>query len=185
MPDLNLIFKGDGKFITGSKADLALAGKAFAVDERVRGKITKRRSTRQNSYFHAIAQRAFDNQQAGPEFDGWEELRDYLLVKAGWIEVERLDFPDIGGNKRDQVHTMAPFVARFAEEKRRRHRTVVVSIDTKALQIVIKYPKSFAFEKCDSEEAGEIVDSAINTICTELIPGTDPEELRYMAKGGR
>lgn len=186
MPDaIDLIYKGGGRFVTGTKTAWGIVERTFVADERVRAKITRRRSIRQNNLFHAACQRAFDNQQAGEKFGDWQELRDYLLVRVGWVEVERIDFPALPGSKRQQAGIMGPFVARLAEEKRRRHRTVVVSIDPKAtpMQVVFKYPKSFAFEKCDSEEAGEIVNKAFHIICTEIVPGVTVEELMTMARG--
>lgn len=184
MPEVVLIFDGNGRFHTGSKGDLHLCNERFEPGERVRAKITKKRSTRQNGFFHALIHQGFVNQQAGPEFEDEDQMKGWILLKAGWSTEERIGFPpDLPGSKKQRVQWMVPFVADLASRQRARHGSVAVAIDPNSEEIVFRYPRSTNFEKCDAEEFGKIVDKAVDLICTVIVPGTSPEELRTMAKG--
>ena len=89
--DLQLEHIGGGQFRCRSKLDFELASENFAKGERVRAKVTRLRSVKQNAFFHAIVETAFENQRAGPLLPTWRHLKSWLLIKIGHCDVKEFE----------------------------------------------------------------------------------------------
>ncbi len=83
MLDLRLRYQGNGTFHTASKLDLDLAEEKVEKHALLRAKVSHPRSLRQNAYFHALIEAAYDNPQAGPQVSDWRHLKAWLLIQAG------------------------------------------------------------------------------------------------------
>ncbi len=159
--ELRLEYCGEGKFRTATRLDWDLCQKELASRRQVFARISKPRSARQNAMFHAMIQDAFLNQRAGPQFPTWEHLKGWLLIQAGHCEVMRFD-----------PEAMTPAVA-----ARLRHTFTGVDFTADRSSIYMKIAKSVSFAKADADVMKDIVDRVIDIICTEIVPGTTPDEL--------
>jgi len=178
-----LIHDGGARFHAASKIDHHNLVTRFEAGSRVRAKLTAPRSLKQNNWFHAIVQVAYNNQRGGPEFADWKALRSYLLIQARWFDEWTAPWVAVGGRKSYKMDIMRPVIAALAAGMRRRSDYTVVIADTKQELIVFRTARSFSFESCpDPEEATRIIDECVAVICSEILPGTTEEELRTMGK---
>lgn len=168
MIDLRLTYEGQGIFRTAFKLDFELASSEFNQGDRVRAQVTKPRSVRQNAYFHALVQKAHENQRGGPHFETWEHMKAWLLIRCGWCE-----------EKRFAPHSMTPEVAAWL---RQQFEFLAFSVDTHTSEIIVRTAKSISFKACPADKMGEIMDKSLAIICTEIVPGVDPETIFNMAK---
>lgn len=176
MLDLHLVYLGQGRFSTASKRDLDSASLALMPNERVRARITKKRSVQQNEFFHALVQVAHDNQRSGQPLPSWRHLKSHLLIRVDHCDEARIDLHECSPS-------MAAVVAKgMTAELRRRFDTVETSYDRKRHQIVMRFARSVSFSECTRERMGEIVDHVTAIICNEIVPGTTPEQLFTMAR---
>lgn len=167
MLDVYLIHAGGGALRPASKMDFELITGSVGPNEKVRAKITKRRSVQQNEFFHALIEAAFENQRGGPNLPTWRHLKSWLLIKAGWCDV--YEFPP---------DAMTPQVAAIL---RRVFDTVDFTTDGK--KIWLKVARSVRFHGgADSDEMREIVDQIVEIITTEIVPGVKPDDLLNMAR---
>jgi hypothetical protein len=167
--ELRLTYEGNGAFRVATKLDFDLASQEFDQGDRVRAQITKPRSIRQNAYFHALVQAAFDNQRGGPQVETWEHLKSWLLIHAGWCEEYRF--------KRGSLSK------EVAEVLRRKFDFVDFTVVERTGEIIMRFAKSISFKACPPEKMSEIMDKAVAIICTEIVPGMDPETIFNMARG--
>ncbi|MEO0943230.1 MAG: hypothetical protein AAFY06_00110 [Pseudomonadota bacterium] len=162
MLDLRLEYAGEGNFVCRTRFDRELVDDKLKAGERVRAKVTRPRSARQNDFFHAIVEAAFDNQRAGPQFPTWRHLKSWLLIQVGHCEVKT--FP---------VTAMTPSVAAWL---RRQHDNIDFAHDGD--HIYAYTAKSISFAACGGEKMDEIVDAVIVRIINDICPGMDPLALR-------
>lgn len=164
--DLQLEYLGGGGFRTRSKLDFELASKEFEQGERVRAKVTRQRSVRQNAYFHALIETAYDNQSAGPLLPTWRHLKSWLLIQVGHCDVKAFS-----------PESMKPEVAAYL---RSMFETVDFTTDGKS--IFMKTARSVNFTNgANAEEMKAIVDQVIEVIVTSICPGMDANQLRSVA----
>lgn len=169
--DLKLEHVGGGQFRCRTRLDFDLCTREFGPGEPVRASITKRRSVRQNAFFHALVGAAFENQRSGPRCETAAHLKSWLLIEAGHCDEVRLSVA--GMNERD-----ATAVARgMTAELKRRFDTVAVSFDPKSREIVMRFARSVSFRAADAEMFSGIVDRVAEIICAQIVPGTTPEQL--------
>lgn len=174
--DLRLEYLGGGHYRTLGKLDFDLSEAQLEHGERVRVRVTKLRSLRQNAYFHALIDAAFENQRGGPKLESPAHLKSWLLIEAG-----HCDLVSFSIGKTPPL--MAALVCGgFAKVVRQRFDYVGTHVDTKRNEIVMKFAKSVSFAKCDAEAMAGVVDKVVSIICTEIVPGCDPEALLNMAK---
>lgn len=169
MIDLRLTYEGNGVFRAIGKLDHELCANELEQGERVRAKVTRQRSVRQNDFFHALIEAAFENQRGGPSLPSWRHLKSWLLIQADHCTVKRF-----------RADAMTPQVAAYL-------RTLFDTVDFTADDewIYFKVAKTVAFQgptAPDSEEMGRIVDKVVAIICTEIVPGLKPEEILELAK---
>jgi hypothetical protein len=174
--DLRLVHTGGGNFRPRTKLDFELCLSTFDDGEMVRAKVSKARSVRQNGYFHALIQAAFENQRGGPQVETWEHLKSWLLIEAGHCDEVRIN---VGSMSEADAKTVAGGMAR---ELKRRFDTVGVSYDRSSKEVVMRFARSVAFRAVDREKMGEIVDRVVAVICTVVVPGVDPETIMNQAK---
>lgn len=182
MTTLNLTYAGRGQFTAATKLDMGLAAK-WKKGERVRAKITRMRSHKQNNFFHAVVAEAFDNlrKPQSSQFLTPKHLKSYLLIMAGWCEEHRHHLKDLGPKS---IERAVPLAAFFAAQLRKRVPFVMVTLDEDRNDIVIRFAKSWRFDgELKPEHAVEIVDASIVRICAEIIPGTKIDDLRRAALG--
>lgn len=166
MIELGLIYNGNGTFRLRTHFDFKLCQKNFEDGEALRAKVDHQRSVKQNAYFHALIQAAWENQRCGPQFPTWEHMKSWLLIQAGHCDVKHFD-----------PGSMTPQVAAYL-------RNVFDTVDftTDGNRITMKTAKSVSFKRCDAAVMKEVVDRVAEIICTDIIPGARPNELFDMAK---
>jgi hypothetical protein len=141
----------------------------------IRVKLTRMRSVRQNAFFHALIQAAFENQRGGPKVDTWEHLKGWLLVEAGHFDEARFSIGSI------HPSVAALVGGGFAKEMRKRWSYMATGVDTKRNEIYMRFPQSVSFKSCDAERMKQVVDRVTAIICTEVVPGMDPETIMKMS----
>jgi hypothetical protein len=166
MLDLRLKFISPGHFVTATKADFDAASAEYKPGQEIIARTSSRRSGRQNSYFHVILQNAHASQQAGPQQPTWEHLKAHVLNAVGHCDVKRFE---------------ARAMTREATQAIRAAFHVEFFVDRKTNEIIMKTPRRT--RNLGKEEMGALIDKALDYICREIVPGTDPEDLRAMAKG--
>lgn len=166
MLDLRLEHVGGGQFRTRFKLDFDLCAAELEPGEHVRAKVTKQRSVRQNDYFHALIEAAFENQRGGPVLPSWRHLKGWLLIQVGHCDVKQFS-----------ARSMTPDVAAYL---RKQFDTVDFSTDGQS--IFMKTARSVSFKACDAEAMGKAVDDVVALICTDIVPGCSPDEILKMAK---
>ena len=174
--DLRLEYVGNGTFRPASKLDFDAIAAELEQGEMVRCKVTRMRSVRQNAFFHALIQAAFENQRGGPKVETWEHMKGWLLIEAGHFDEARFS-----------IGSISPAVAAlvgggFAKEMRKRWSYMGTGVDTKRSEIYMRFPRSVSFAKCEAEQMKQVVDRVTAIICTEVVPGMDPETIMNMAK---
>lgn len=175
MLDLRLRYEGQGRFQTASKTDFDLCSEELQQGALLRAQITQSRSIRQNSFFHAVCEAAYENQRSGPKLPSWRHLKAYLLVMAGHCEEVRTKL-----GKRQSQDEAVVMVGAIAGALRRRFDTVWTTLDPNTHEIVMRFAKSTS--KLTKDEMGEVLDKVLARIVLEIVPGTDPESLLNMAR---
>lgn len=175
MLDLRVSYSGGGQFQARTRMDFELC-QSFTVGEELRAKVGRKRSVRQNDFFHGLCEAAFENQRGGPSLPTWRHLKSHLLIAAGHCEEARI------GLKRLPGDDVAAFVAPFAAALRRQFETVEVSYDQRRHEVVMRFAKSWKFEKADGDVAKAITARVVEIICSDIVPGVSPEALMDMAK---
>jgi hypothetical protein len=176
MLDQRLIYRGGGTYQTATRLDLELAEGAFKAGEECAGKITHKRSLRQNNTFHVMIQFAHDNQRAGPVLPSWEHLKKWLLIRAGHYSERRFDVGDL-----TEAQAVAVGKA-MAQALRSRDDYVAIAYSPRTGEFIERTAKSVRFTALMSDDMKELFDQVAIIICQEIVPGTDPEELVEMAK---
>lgn len=176
MLDLRLKYEGGGRFQTATRLDLELAEKTFEAGEECAGKITHKRSVRQNNTFHVMIQFAHDNQRAGPVLPSWEHLKQWLLIKAGHYTERRFE---VGKLNKIQAETIGKALAHFL---RSNDGYVAVAYDPSTGEFIERKAASVRFKAVMSDDMAVLFDKVADIICREIIPGTDADELVEMAK---
>lgn len=169
---------GQGRFQTAQRLDFDLANKEFSSGELARAKIMRPRSVRQNNFLHALIEAAFENQRGGPQLPTWRHLKSYLLVSIGHCDEVRTQLPR-GTNREEAVR----FTGSLAGALRRNYDTVWTTLDLKRSEVVMRFAKPTDFGSVDADEIREIVDGVVALICTEIVPGAEPEKLLNEARG--
>lgn len=169
MIDLQLIHEGGGRFRSATKLDHGIATEKFGAGEIVIARIGKRRSVPQHNWFFSMIAAAFDNQSAGPPFDDTEQLRAWLLIKAGHCDVKVF-----------QPRSMTREVAAWL---RMTFRAVDFTMD-RAGNIHAKTPRSIAFSKCGAEDMAEIANRVVDVIMADIVPGSTRADWEPYLKEG-
>lgn len=170
MIDLRLEYVGGGTFRCRSKLDFELCGQKLRDGEKVRAKITNQRSVKQNEFFHSLIELAWENQRAGPQLPSWRHLKSWLLIQVGHCTVKEFD-----------PRVLGPSVASYLRQV---FDTVDFTSETVGDREIIrmKVAKTVNFKEVSSEEMSEIVDKVVAIICTDIVPGSSPDEILNMAK---
>lgn len=176
MLDLRLIFRRDGTFHPASRFDLERAHATYGDGEEVRAKTSHKRSVRQNDYFHAICEDAWLNQRTGPQLPNWRALKAWLLIRVGHCNERRVHVGKLTLKEAMAAGAALALALRINDE------FVGVSYDKATGEFVMRAARSVSFNAVTSDEMGEIVDNVVAAICTEILPGTEPEEIRTQAK---
>lgn len=153
---INLVYEGNGRFRTASKADLVVASDRFGQGEIIVGRVGKPRSQRQHNWFFAMISAAFENQTSGPLFDDAERLRKWLLIQAGHCDVKR--FPPLAMSK-----DVAAWLKATRDD---------IDFSTDGEWIYAKTAKSISRKSCSGTELSELADKIIDIICEKLVPGS-------------
>lgn len=167
MLDLRLEFIGIGMFRTAYHTDFEEAEQSFKVGDKLRAQLTHQRSIRQNNYFHALVQQAWENQRSGKRLPTWRHLRSHLLIMAGHCTEVRVSCKGM------PKHLIGPFMLAHARVVKDATQDVEISWDQRAEEIVYRRAKSWSFRETSSDEATKILDRVIDHICTEIVPGMD------------
>jgi len=176
MLDQRLIYRGGGTYQTATRFDLELAERTFEHGEEVAAKVTHKRSLRQNNTFHAMCEYAHDNQRAGRVLASWRALKAWLLIEAGHHDERRFKVGQL------TIKEAKAAGAALAYGLRARGDYVAVAYDPKTWEFIERTAKSVKFTATLSDDMRELFDRVVHIICTEIIPGTDPEELVEMVK---
>jgi hypothetical protein len=166
MIELRLRYQGEGRFIPASRLDYEMAEGKIERGSSVIAKITKPRSIRQNNYFHALIEYAFENQRAGPHLPTWRHLKSWLLIRADWCTVQEFD---PGSMSKE----MAAWLRRQFD---------TVDVTTNGEKIFVKVARSVSFSRADADTFAPVMDKVIALICSEIVPGMKPEDLVAEAK---
>lgn len=176
MLDLRLEYAGGGQFRCGSKMDFDLCNAALVAGERVRAKVSKVRSVRQNDFFHALIQAAHENQRGGPDCPTWLHLKSWLLIEVGHCDEVRIATP---GMTETAVRALVPGIVAALKQ---RVDNIGVFYDRRGAALIMRFAKSVSFRAVTSDDMKEIVDKVTAIICTTIVPGLDPETIFNMAK---
>lgn len=173
MLDLRLKYMGGGTFQTATKLDFELAADEYEQGETVRAKTSHARSVRQNAYFHALVEAAWENQRGGPRLPSWRHLKSWLLIRAGHCDVKRFE-----------PEAMTREVAAFL---RVAFDTIDVTADAKTGEIIVKVARSVRFGQGGPghDKMCEVVDRVVALICDPhdgIVPGMDPASIMDHAK---
>lgn len=176
MLDLRLEYQGGGTFQTRNRLDFDLASKNLRPREHVRAKVTRSRSIRQNDFFHALIEAAHENQHRGRQFENWRHLKSWLLIECGHCDEVRISLQGVPSK------SVAQIVTPIAAVLRQCSHVVMTSYDPAKHEMVLRIARSVAFDKTNSDAMTAIVDRVVSLICTEIVPGADPEDIRKAAK---
>lgn len=176
MIDMLLEYRGRGAFQTRTKQSFEAAERAFSPQEPVKAKIGKNRSRKQNDYFHGLCHAAFTNQRGGPALPSWRHLKSHLLIEAGHCDEVRVSLYGVRGE------AVAGIIGPIAAALRRQCETIETSYDKRSHEMVMRFAKSWKFEKAEAQTATEVFDRVIAYVCTEIVPGVDPKTIMEMAK---
>jgi hypothetical protein len=164
--ELQLKHLGEGRFQTASRLDFELSSKTFDQGEMVKAVVTKRRSVKQNNFFHALVEAAWDNQRGGPMLPTWRHLKSWLLINVGHCTVKEFS-----------AKAMTPDVAAFF-----RTNFDTVDFSTNGRTIFVKIAKSVSFTKAEAEIMRKVTDDVVALICSDIVPGITADDLLTMAK---
>lgn len=168
MLDLRLEHVGGGQFRTRSKLDYELCCSELEPGEHVRAKVTHQRSVRQNDYFHALIEAAWENQRGGPQLPSWRHLKSWLLIQVGHCDVKRFD-----------ARAMTPAVA---EHLRRCFETVDFTTDGTSILMKTAHSVRFGAGGASADEMSQIVERVVALICSDIVPGCTPDAIMTMAR---
>jgi hypothetical protein len=175
--ELRLRYEGNGTFQTAGRRDWELVGAELESGAVLRARIWRPRSVRQNDFFHALIEAAFESQRGGPRLPSWRHLKAYLLIQAGHCEDVRLRL-----GRRQTEGEAVTMAGTLAGALRRRFDTTWVTYDRRRREIVMRFAKSVSFREVDGERMGEITDRIVDLIAREIVPGATPEEIMGEAK---
>lgn len=167
MIELRLEYIGNGKFQTLFPTDFEEASEKLHQGDKLRAQLTHQRSVRQNNYFHALVQQAYENQRGGKKLPTWRHLRSHLLISAGHCTEERVSLAGI------PPKLIEPLLTSTARVLRRHSEVMEIAYDRKTDEVIYRAAKSWAFRETGSAEAKKILDRVIAQICTEIVPGMD------------
>lgn len=167
MLDLRLEYIGNGRFQTLYATDFEEANEKLHQGDKLRAQLTHQRSVRQNNYFHALVQQAYENQRGGKKLPTWRHLRSHLLIVAGHCTEDRVA---VKGVPRKLI---LPLLMSQAKILRRHTDVLETSYDPETEEVVYRTAKSWAFRETGSAEATKILNRVIAHICTEIVPGMD------------
>lgn len=176
MLDLRLEYLGNGRFQTLYSTDFEEATEKLHQGDKLRAQLTHQRSVRQNNYFHALVQSAYENQRGGKKLPSWRHLRSHLLINAGHCTEERVSLKGVPAN------LIQPLLMSTARVLRRHSDVLEISYDTKTGEAVYRAAKSWAFRETGSVEATKILNRVIAHICAEIVPGMDPTRFTREAR---
>lgn len=176
MLSLSIKYCGGGNYRTRSPLDLEMSERDFKVGEELSAKVSRKRSVQQNEFFHGIIEAAFANQRGGATCATWRHLKSHLLIAAGHCDEERIALKGL------PVGDVSGVVGPIAAALKRKFDVVETSYDKSRHEIVMRFAKSWKFEKTSGVTAGEITDRVVAIICAEIVPGVTPERLFEMAK---
>ncbi len=176
MLDLRLRYRGGGTFQTAGRLDYDLAETEFERGKLVRAKVSAPRSVRQNDFFHALIEAAWENQRGGPRLPTWRHLKAYLLIEAGHCTETRLPLGRMTSNQAAEI------AGKLAGALRRQYDTAWVTYSQTRNEIILRFAKSVSFRAVDGDEMREITDKVVSLICTEIVPGMDPQSILDMAR---
>lgn len=169
MLDLRLRFdRSLGAFRPAGKLDYELANGEYEDGELVRAKTSHARSVRQNDYFHALVEAAYDNQRGGPQLPSWRHLKSWLLIQAGHCDVKKFE-----------PRSLTPAVAAYL---RQQFDTVDFTTDGDAIYMKTARSVRFGRGGPSHDEMSAIVDRVVALICTDIVPGCSPDEMMSAAR---
>lgn len=166
MIDLRLEYQGGGQFRTANRASFD-ACHQIEPGERLRARLTRKRSVQQNELFHAAIELAFANQRGGPMLPSWKHLKGWLLIQVGHCDTYTFE-----------PRAMTPQVAALL---RKLFDHVDFTVNKRG-EITMRVARSVSFASTDREEMGRVVDEVLALICAEIMPGTTPETLFQEAR---
>lgn len=173
MFELQLIYEGNGRYRAATKLDWQISNEWFGQGEIIEVRPSKKRSRRQLGWFFSMLDSAFDNQSAGPPFDDAEQLRAWLLIKAGHCDVKAFE---PGAMTRE-----------VASWLRQTFRAVDFTADSKG--IYAKTPRSISIygaNAINSTEMTEIANKVAEIIMAKIVPGTTWADWQpYLDEGQR
>lgn len=175
MLDLRLRYEGNGRFQVATRMDFDLVNQEFEPGALVRAKASQPRSLRQNAYFHALIEKAYENQRGGPKLPTWRHLKAYLLVEIDHCTESRVKIP-----KGASVESTIPLVSGIVRALRQEYDTAWVTLDPKRQEIVLRFAKPT--KNLTQEEMSDVMDKVVSRICLEIVPGMDPTTILNMAK---
>ena len=176
MLDIQLRYKGQGVFQTAASLDFRLANDELEAGEMVRARVSRLRSVRQNNLFHALIQAAFDNQRGGPDLPSWEHLKAWLLIQAEHVNEKRVFVGNLSLKEAKAAGTAIAAALRGGSDY------VAIAYDPNTHEFVERSAKSVSFRKVTSDEMAAIMDKVVEIVCTEIVPGMDPESILNMAR---
>lgn len=170
MFELQLIYEGNGRYRAATKLDWQIGQERFGQGEIIEVRAGKKRSRKQHGWFFQMIGSAFENQRAGPQFDDSEQLRAWVLIKAGHCDVKAF-----------QANAMTRDVAAWLRQTFR-----AVDFTTDGTSIFAKTPRSISFKSCGSAEMTEIANKVAEIIMAEIVPGTTWADWQpYLDEGER
>jgi len=171
-----LIYRGGGTYQTASRMDLELAERTFHVGEECAGKISHKRSVKQNNTFHVMIQYAHDNQRSGPILPSWEHLKKWLLIEAGHYSERRFNLSGL-----NEAQAVIAGKA-LAQCMRSRDDYVAIAYDRHTSELVERTAKSVRFTAVMADDMRELFDRVAHIICDQIMPGMEPDRLVEEAK---
>lgn len=169
-------YEGNGRFSAVARVDREIADDMAEPGQVVLMRLAKKRSNRQNAYFHALIDAAFENQTEGILHPSPEHLKAWLLCDVGHCQEYR---SPLGSMPPSEVSNM---MEPLAAALKINCDTMITTYDPRSHEVVLRAAKSWSFRKLGAEKAGEILEAVIGRICTKICPGMSPDDLRRHAK---
>lgn len=167
MIEVNLRYDGGGKFSAASHIDFRFLSDECDPGEQLLARLVRPRSNRENRLFHGVVKSAYDNQRGGPLFTeeegGWLKLRAWLLCEAGHCDLHEFAH---GSITEPVIRTLKQVYDHGFWSANR--RTGVVRL---------RIAKSISFRLLKSDDFQPIKNKIFEIICTDIVPGTTPEQL--------
>lgn len=172
--EIRLRYEGNAVFRPAFKPDFEHIMAELHQGDLVR--VSKSRSSKQNRLFHGLIQAAFDNQRAGPDFDKWEQLKGWCLVEAGHCFRDEISLEGL------PVKDVAKVVGSITASIRRHSEYLRSTYSKSRHALVLEYPKHWRFSRTEHHVACEVLDKVVSIICTDIMPGSSPEDILSMGK---